>query len=103
MSLIKSFSGLTIQTRTIASKSLHPKKFTSSKSFFEKGYTFLLTKFHLVLDKVPVRPRSAWQIYFTENMRNFKDPNGKTMAAAASKKLSEQWKRLSDSEKQVRV
>ncbi|CAO3643804.1 unnamed protein product [Mucor fragilis] len=86
MSLIKAFGSLTIQSRSfVSARALHPKKFTS------------------ILQDVPVRPRSGWQLFMNENLRNFKDHdnNGKIDLKKAMHESSVSWKAMSDAQKQA--
>ncbi|KAK4510321.1 NADH dehydrogenase [ubiquinone] 1 beta subcomplex subunit 9 [Mucor velutinosus] len=86
MSLIKAFGSLTIQSRSyVSARVLHPKQFTS------------------ILQDVPVRPRSGWQLYMNENLRNFKDPsnNNKVDLKKAMQELSASWKAMPEAQKKV--
>ncbi|KAI8369308.1 uncharacterized protein BYT42DRAFT_583861 [Radiomyces spectabilis] len=90
MSLLSQFSKLSLKTphasfqRTfVAVKQLRPTKFTS------------------ILADVPVRPRSAWQLYLAENMSHFKNGSGKIEAQEATRQLGPKWKSLPDHEKKI--
>ncbi|KAI8646167.1 hypothetical protein BD408DRAFT_410788 [Parasitella parasitica] len=84
MSLIKAFGTLRIQSRSyITTVDLHPKKFTS------------------ILANVPAKPRSAWQIYFCENMHNYKLPNGRIDMKKGNAAMGAAWKAMSAAEKKV--
>ncbi|GAN03463.1 hypothetical protein MAM1_0041c02916 [Mucor ambiguus] len=86
MSLIKAFGALTIQSRSfVSARALHPKQFTS------------------ILQDVPIKPRSGWQVYMNENLRNFKDPNNnnKIDLKTAMHELSASWKAMSEAQKKV--
>ncbi|KAL9542732.1 hypothetical protein MBANPS3_008463 [Mucor bainieri] len=86
MSLIKAFGSLAIQSRPISSvRVIHPKQFTS------------------ILQNVPVRPRSGWQVYWMENLSKFTDPNNnnKVNSRAAMLELGESWKAMSEAQKKV--
>ncbi|CAO3658028.1 unnamed protein product [Rhizopus stolonifer] len=86
MSLNKLFSALAIQTRSISNaRNLNPVKFTS------------------ILSQVPLRPRSAWQLFIRENIKSVyvnKEGSGKEGLGQAASELSARWKALSDKEKE---
>ncbi|KAF1803058.1 hypothetical protein V8B55DRAFT_1383337 [Mucor lusitanicus] len=86
MSLIKAFGALAIQSRSyVSGRALHPKQFTS------------------ILQDVPTRPRSGWQLYMNENLGSFKDPskNNKIDLKTAMQELSAKWKAMPEDRKQV--
>lgn len=56
----------------------------------------------IVLENVPTKPRNAWQIFVREHIRNMKPDDEKTDASVVTKRLSSQWKELSEAEKQVK-
>ncbi|CEP14307.1 hypothetical protein [Parasitella parasitica] len=86
MSLIKAFSSLSIQSRPYVSASnLHPKKFTS------------------ILANIPVRPRNAWQFYYSENMTKYKLPNGRIDMKKGTTELGAAWKALAPAEKKSQI
>ncbi|KAI8146773.1 high mobility group box domain-containing protein [Fennellomyces sp. T-0311] len=73
-----------LQQRTYVSvKHMRPKKFKS------------------ILDQVPPRPRSGWQVFIREHLKDFSTPNGKINVAQATKELSTKWRAMSETEKQV--
>ncbi|CDS08515.1 hypothetical protein LRAMOSA09876 [Lichtheimia ramosa] len=88
MSLISSFNRLALsrpvqQYRTyVAAKQLRPTKFKS------------------ILENVPPKPRSGWQIFCRENLKNYKGPDGKTNIVEANRALSSKWHSLSDADKE---
>ncbi|CDH53049.1 hypothetical protein RO3G_11206 [Lichtheimia corymbifera JMRC:FSU:9682] len=88
MTLVSSFQRLAIsrpvqQYRTyVAAKQLRPTKFKS------------------ILENVPSKPRSGWQIFCRENLKNHKGPDGKTKIVEANRALSAQWHSLPEAEKE---
>ncbi|KAI7879967.1 HMG-box [Lichtheimia hyalospora FSU 10163] len=88
MTLVSSFHRLAIsrpvqQCRTfVAARQLRPKRFTS------------------VLENVPPKPRSGWQIFCRENLKDYKGPDGKTSIIEANRALSVKWRSLSESDKE---
>ncbi|ORY90577.1 high mobility group box domain-containing protein [Syncephalastrum racemosum] len=69
-------------SRTVSQKVMHPTKFTS------------------ILQNVPVRPVSGWQIFLREQLHAQKAKGEKVAAAVAIKEVSSRWKSLSDAERQ---
>ncbi|KAI9252319.1 high mobility group box domain-containing protein [Phascolomyces articulosus] len=57
-------------------------------------------KFKSILDNVPPRPRSGWQVYVREHMKDLDVNDGKLNVAQATKELSSKWRTMSDFEKQ---
>ncbi|KAG2222081.1 hypothetical protein INT45_007967 [Circinella minor] len=77
-------SGVGFQQRAyLSTKSMRPKKFKS------------------ILENVPPKPRSGWQVYIRENIKDVKPTTGKFNVAQATKELSVKWGALSDAEKQT--
>ncbi|KAI8071570.1 high mobility group box domain-containing protein [Gongronella butleri] len=70
------------QARQVSTKVLHPKKFTS------------------ILADVPPRPRSGWQVFLRQKIADGKS-EGTIDAAKATRVYAQQWKTLSDADKQV--
>lgn len=113
MSLISSFNRLALsrpvqQYRTyVAAKQLRPTKFKSSKSLFGwqhwRPWDTFCNLLNLVLENVPPKPRSGWQIFCRENLKNYKGPDGKTNIVEANRALSSKWHSLSDADKEVDI
>lgn len=60
-----------------------------------------LSHLGLVLENVPSKPRSGWQIFCRENLKNHKGPDGKTNIVEANRALSAQWHSLPEADKEV--
>ncbi|KAI9489398.1 hypothetical protein BDB00DRAFT_843243 [Zychaea mexicana] len=60
-------------------------------------------KFNSILEHVPPRPRSGWQIYIREHMKDYSPESGKINVAQATKELSTKWRVMSETDKQKYV
>ncbi|KAI8981053.1 hypothetical protein BDB01DRAFT_795142 [Pilobolus umbonatus] len=79
-----SFNTVLVQIRSFGSvRSLHPKKFTS------------------ILQDVPVRPISPWQIFLREKIQEEKAANIKIVIPEVSRKYGAEWRSISDDQKKA--
>ncbi|KAI7862180.1 hypothetical protein BDF14DRAFT_1858878 [Spinellus fusiger] len=88
--LLPLFTKLTLQPSNAVSvrtymnvRSLHPKRFTS------------------IFSEVPVRPRSAWQLYCREVLNQETNEPKQKIADAMKNTIAPKWNMLTDAERQV--